>query len=68
MLRSNRFFSGDLEGKQKLRHFPLAMPNEPARLFGAHVREPDQRHQDERDDIVTIALKPEMRLLKDRAA
>jgi len=39
-----------------------------AGFFSARVRESDQRHQDERDDIATTALKPEIRLLEDRAA
>jgi len=44
------------------------MLKESARFAQGRLREPDQRHQDERDDIVTIALKPEKGLLADRAA
>ena len=34
----------------------------------AQVREPDQHHQDERDDIATIVWRPETGLLKGRVA
>jgi hypothetical protein len=56
--------SGDLAGGAGAA--PLTMPNSLVGFCTAQVREPDQRHQDERDDIVTIAWRPETGLLKDR--
>lgn len=51
-----------------MRHCPRTPAKKFAGFCWACVREPDQRHQDERDDIATIALTPEIRLLEDRAA
>ncbi len=56
--------SGDLAGGAGAA--PLTMLNSLVGFCYAQVREPDQRHQDERDDIVTIACRPETGLLKDR--
>jgi len=61
-------FLWGLRRKAEFVPFPAIHAKRTSKPFLARVREPDQRHQGETDDIVTIALKPEIRLLKDRAA
>ena len=56
--KANRFYVlGISLGEQALRrHQSLKTANG----FKAHAKESDQHHQDERDDIVTDALQPEI--------
>jgi len=68
MLRSNSFFLWGLRRKAEPAPLPANPANKMSKLFQASFRGPDQRHQDERDDIATSALKPGIRLLEDRAA
>ena len=58
------FLSGDLVRRAGA---ALAPKFKTDTVFEARARESDKHHQDERDDIATIAWWPETGLLKDRA-
>ena len=59
------FLSGDLVRRAGA---ALAPKFKTDTVFEARARESDQHHRDERDDIVTGVLQPEITLWQDRAA